>query len=76
MPSLPLAKRQRKNDKFTCPPVVTVIRVPHSLQLVRGLQDLHQNGGLQLFIDALTIYRQNEQRVQRDSKNRLEIGDS
>ena len=76
---MPPAEPQRTNNeivKSRRSAVVNVPRVPLSEPLVRGLQDLHQNGGLQLFIDALTIYRRNEQRVQRDSKNRLRLDDA
>ena len=48
---------------------VPVPRVPRSPSLLCGLQDLSENGGLQLFIDALAIYRQNE--VKEQSQQRL-----
>ena len=52
----------------------TPISYSPSPSLVRGLQDLHQNGGLQLFIDALTIYRRIEQREGENSAMRLVHG--
>ena len=60
MRSMPSAKR-RKTHKQSGVPVVHIPPSSPPSSLERGLQDLHENGGLKLFIDALTIYRQNEQ---------------
>lgn len=76
--SMPVAKRQRKNHKDNTsrlPAVDNVLRVPLVVPLVRGLMDLKQNGGLQHFIDALTIYRQKEQ-VSNQSTEHLISADS
>ena len=84
--SMPPVKRRKlfhvSNTTRTAGRTDRIFCLPISPLLIPGLQDLSQNGGLQLFISALTIYRQNEaqhlifQQVPNQSAQHLISGDS
>ena len=72
--SAPMPPRKRRkilHKQFASFPV-SLPAISPSTSFAQGIRDLAQNGGLQLFIDALTIYRRYEQqRIEINSTTAL-----